>query len=266
MDFELFKEIIGECKRYKRLKMMNFHKDGESLLHPQIYDMIRHAKENKIAEILHMNTNGLLLDESHYEDFFNSGIDDVTISIDASRDATFKKLKGVDALEKIESNIEGLFRYRKEKKYAKPFIRVKIMEFSDVASGEINEFIDRWKGIADDVQVTGIHDWSGAIKGLKVTDETKPNRYPCILLWYALAVNWDGKVSACNVDWDLSALVGDLSKNTLHEIWRGDRIKQLRRAEVLGTKRPARVCEKCVVWAGGDDMTDWFLQNKEFYI
>jgi radical SAM protein with 4Fe4S-binding SPASM domain len=227
--------------------------------------MIKYADESGIAETLHMNTNGLLLDQKHWEVFLNSGIDDVTISIDAARAGTFKKLKGADLLAKIESNIRGLLSYKKEKGLSRPFIRVKIMEFADVTSSEINEFMDKWQGLADNVQVTGIHHWSGAIKEVKVTDEVKLQRYPCVLLWYMLAVNWSGKVSACNVDWDLSAVVGDVSKNTLHDIWNGAEIKRLRRAEVSGEEKPAKVCKECIVWAGGADLTQWFTQRKEFY-
>lgn len=265
MDFDLFRKIIDECKTHRKLKMINFHKDGESLLHPRIYDMIKYAKLADVAEVLHINTNGTTLDEKNATDFLASGIDDVTVSIDAARKSTFKKIKGADLLEKVEANMKKLFSLKKRMALEKPFVRVKIMEFDDVSREEVDEFIERWKGIADDVQVTGVHNWSGAIKGLKVTDEVKRKRYPCVLLWYMLAVNWDGKVSACNVDWDMSALVGDLAKETLREIWNGKRLKELRSAELGGNHKLAKVCDECAVWAGGEDMTGWLKGKKEFY-
>jgi len=253
MDFGLFKKIIDECKGHRKLKMINFHKDGESLLHPKIYEMIRYAADKKAAEILHINTNALTLNEDNCRRFLLSGIDDVTISIDAARPRTFYKIKGADLLAKVEANVETLMKTKQSLGLAKPFIRVKIMEFEDIESREIEEFICRWKGCVDDVQVTGVHNWSGAIEELKVTDEVRENRYPCVLLWYLLAVNWDGKVSACNVDWDLSAMVGSMEEETLHGIWNGEKIKGLRKAEIAGIHDLAEVCKKCVVWAGGED-------------
>jgi len=265
MDFSLYERIISECAAHKKLKMINFHKDGEPLIHPRIFEMIRFAARKDVAEVLHLNTNGLFLDEPSSREFLGSGIDDVTVSVDASRRETFKKIKGADLLEKVEENVERLFRLKRELRLERPFIRVKIMEYEDTRGPEIKEFISRWKGIADDVQVTGVHNWSGAIDGLKVTDEVREKRYPCVLLWYMLAVNWDGRVSACNVDWDLSAAVGDLKEKTLGEIWNGTQIKRLRKAELAGRHDSAGVCRDCVVWAGGEDMTDWLGQKKEFY-
>lgn len=265
MDFELFKKIINECGKHRKLKMINFHKDGESLLHPRIFDMIRYASEKDVAEALHINTNGVLLTGERAEDFLRSGIDDITVSVDAAREGTFTKIKGADLLERVESNVEELIKLRKKLGLEKPFIRVKIMEFEDTLGKEINEFIRRWDGIVDDVQVTGVHNWSGSIKGLDITDESTEKRYPCILLWYMIAINWSGVVSACNVDWNLSAVIGDVTKETISKIWSGNKLKDLRKAELNGIHTQAQVCKECVVWAGGEDMTDWLLLKKEFY-
>ena len=69
------------------------------------------------------------------------------------------------------------------------------MEFADVDKEEINLFREKWQGVADEVQVTGVHSWSGEINGLEVTDEQSVERYPCALLWYMLAINSNGKVA-----------------------------------------------------------------------
>ena len=53
MEFKLYKKIINECSNHQKLLMLNFHKDGESLLHPRIYDMIRYAKIMDVAETIH---------------------------------------------------------------------------------------------------------------------------------------------------------------------------------------------------------------------
>ena len=44
IDFNLAKKIIDEAASYPRLTMLNFHKDGEFLLHPQIDAMIKYAE------------------------------------------------------------------------------------------------------------------------------------------------------------------------------------------------------------------------------
>ena len=98
-----------------------------------------------------------------------------------------------------------------------------------------------------------------------MTDETSPHRYPCILMWYMLAVNWDGQVSICSVDWNNTTVVGDINLDTLNEIWNGHRMKAARLSQLEGRWGYLPVCEKCVVWAGGKDETEWLKHKKKFY-
>ena len=172
MDFELYTRIIDQCLEHKQLRMLNFHKDGEPLLHPKLFEMIKYAKDSNAAKILHLNTNAVCLEGDNIERFLISGIDDVTISLDAYYPETFEKIKGRALLGKVENTVVNLFRTRDRLKLEKPFIRIKIMEFEDTY-GEIEDFIKKWQDIADDIQVTGLHDWSGSIEDVEVTDENQ---------------------------------------------------------------------------------------------
>ena len=116
----------------------------------------------------------------------------------------------------------------------------------------------------DEVQVTGIHNWSGAIKNIEVTDEVSDIRTPCILLWYALVINWTGEVSICSVDWNSSALVGDVKQNSINEIWKSNILREVRRAELEGRHDFFKVCERCINWVAEEDLTDYFRERKEF--
>lgn len=262
MNFDIFKEIIDECSEHRQLHMLNLHKDGESFLHPRIFDMIRYAKNSKCAGTIHVNTNGTLLDRYEPKMVLESGLDDITISIDALLPETYARIKRADSLDAVVANTLSLLQAKFQMKIRRPRIRVKIMEFIDTKD-EIGSFVEFWKDKADEVQVTGAHDWSGAIDGLHVTDECPDVRWPCSLLWYTLAVNWDGQVSICNLDWDLSGAVGNVLYDNIESIWRGQKIRVIRRAALEGKYEPA-VCGKCVVWAGGEDMTEWLREQKEY--
>ncbi len=264
MTMGLFKKIVDEASQYRKLRMLNLHKDGESLLHPQLAEMIRYAKEKDISKVIHLNTNGTLLTAKRAEEIIQSGIDDITISLDAFSKETYRKIKRSGGFETLEKRIVGFFELREKMRYKMPFVRVKIMEFRDTA-GEIGDFVRKWTPIADEVQVSGVHNWSGAIEELKVTDEHPPKRYPCPLMWYMLAVNWDGQVSICSVDWNNTTVVGDVNLNTLHEIWIGDRMKAARLSHMEGRWGYLPVCEECVVWGSGQDDTEWLKSKREFY-
>lgn len=266
IDFKLYARLIDECLKYKKLRMLNFHKDGESLLHPRIFEMIRYAKDKNVARICHINTNAVCLEGKNIEKFLLSGIDDVTISIDACHEKTFEKIKGYPLLKRVEENVINLFKKRTELKLREPFIRVKIMEYEDTYGGEVESFIKKWQGIADDVQVTGLHSWGGVIKEVEATDEVsvKNKRYPCALLWYMMAVNWNGAVSICNIDWNLSGVVGDANTESLHDIWNGAKFKNIRKRSLVGGHQELGICKECVVRAGANNLADWAFTKKEF--
>lgn len=264
MDMNIYRSIIDQAASCGPLIMLNLHKDGEPLLHPALPEMVRYAKEKKAFHTIHLNTNGLLLASSRARDLLAAGIDDITISIDAARADTFLKFKGINALKKLEEDIQQFYRWRDEMN-ASTFIRVKIMEFDAISQKEIQEFIQKWQPIADQVQVTGVHSWSGAINNLAVTDEKSQRRYPCGLLWFMLAVNADGQVSVCNVDWDRSGVVGDIYRQSISEIWNGKAMKAVRRNHLHGCWNNPKVCEDCVVWVSVGDMSDFFRERKEFW-
>ena len=50
----------------------------------------------------------------------------------------------------------------------------------------------------------------------------------CTYIFYALAVNADGTVSACCPDWDQKLLVGDLHRQSLWDIWHSQALHRLR--------------------------------------
>ena len=261
LSIEKFKQVVKQIDSNK-LIMLNLHKDGEPLLHKDLPKMVEYVKQKGAAQTIHLNTNGILINSKTGRGIIEREIDDITISIDAAREETYYRFKRIKGLEKLEENIKKVVDYR-EKIGSKTNIRVKIMEFDDIESEEIELFHEKWSGIADEVQVTGVHSWSGAID-VKVTDEQTDERYPCSLLWYTLAVNSNGKVSICNVDWDYSGVVGDINNQSIHEIWNGKPLKNIRNAQLNGVWDCPKVCKDCVVWVSVGNIRQFLISKNEF--
>ncbi|EKD28527.1 MAG: molybdopterin cofactor synthesis protein MoaA [uncultured bacterium] len=266
MNWELFKNIIDEASKYEQLIMLNFHKDGEPFLHPKIIDMICYAKDKNVARIIHLNTNALCWNERLIDEILDSGLDDITVSLDAARTDTYMKHKGMNLLDKVEGNVRLFFERRNKLGLKHPFCRVKIMEFDKIQDNEIKEFHDKWNNISDGVQVTGIHNWSGAIKNLNSTDESSKTRFPCLILWYSLVVNWNGEVTVCSVDWDTEIKIGNVNNQSLHKIWNSDELKLVRGYHIKKDFNHYPICKDCVVWVSIGDMTEWLKENNQFYI
>jgi MoaA/NifB/PqqE/SkfB family radical SAM enzyme len=265
IELNTFKKIIDEATEYHPLFMLNLHKDGEPLLHDELPEMVAYARKKDVAGTIHLNTNGMRLGGSMGQRLLESGIDDITISVDAAYPETYRQLKRSRHFDTLIKNIESFIEHR-DRVNSETTIRVKIMEFDAVAGAEIDAFHDQWTGIADEVQVTGVHNWSGAISGLRVTDETSSERYPCALLWYALAVNSNGDVSICNVDWDYSGVVGSVHQKSLHAIWNDLPLRKIRRAHLDAHWDYVPVCDSCVVWTSVGNLKSYLQTRVEFIV
>ena len=76
MEFSLFRKIIDEAKDF--VFDINLHHSGESLLHPDIIEMIRYAKQAGIYTRMH--TNATKLDEKKAQGILDAGLDFLSFS------------------------------------------------------------------------------------------------------------------------------------------------------------------------------------------
>ncbi|MCX7970684.1 MAG: radical SAM protein [Negativicutes bacterium] len=250
LDMAVYRRLVTEAAGQRPLIMLNLHKDGEPLLHPGLPQFVNLAKKHLPATTVHLNTNGVLLTGELGRMLLAAGLDDMTVSIDAARADTYRRLKGEDLLAVVEKNVER-FVVERDRQAAGCTVRVKITDRL-VSEEEIGWFVDRWQGVADQVQIGGLHSWAGAIEGIDESYAGDGQRYPCPLLYYALAVNADGTVSTCNVDWNRENVVGDLAVQTIGQIWQKSLfLAEIRRRHEQGRWRELSVCQRCNFWRGG---------------
>ena len=237
MDFELFKKIIDECKG-RRVRKIHLHKDGESLLHPTLPEFVKYAKDANAAEMLSLTTNGTLLNQELAGKLIEAGLDEVSISIDAVNPDTYKKIKGRPMYEIVERNCANLVRMNK----TFPHISVRFIRMRENENEE-QEFYGKWASVT---QVMSSHywDWGGSVEDMSV-DGLKTLELPCEKLWRSMAVNWDGRVSICHVDWDCKGIIGNLSEESLYEIWHGPELRKVREIHLDLKAHTLPVCANC---------------------
>ena len=245
MDFELYKNIIDESLKFGKRTTIFFHKDGEPLLHPRLPEMIEYAVNKKAAYQTHLSTNAILLEGKMMEDILKSGIDSIIINVDAATEETYRKIKRVPGFDKVEENIKNFIETKKKLNLAKPLIRVKLIPLEENL-GEVEAFKKRWNRLADEVVISREFSWPGFMR--KENDApgyTSNGRYPCISLWLALAINWDGTVSVCCIDFYHRGILGNLRESTINEIWKGEKLKAIRVAHLDGKFNSVSVCSDC---------------------
>jgi len=136
-------------------------------------------------------------------------------------------------------------------------IHVKIND-TGLTNAEKKKFIRDFTGISDSMAINRLNGWNNAF-GYDFTlgadsrevsrKETIPpvnkERKVCPYPFYSMAVNFNGRVSACCADWSLGVIIGDAGKTHLSDIWNGAALNRLRILHLKGMRREVAVCSEC---------------------
>lgn len=242
MDFTLFKKIIDEASTF--VIDANLLHRGESLLHPNIIQMTKYAREKKLITKLH--TNGTLLDEEMSNNIIESGLEYLTFSFDGYDKDTYESIRIKGNFEETTSNIIRFLRIKKELNNKRPFTTLELINFPNSNKKKDllkrKDFLNRFNGLPlDKVKIKKMHNWAGRIP----KNQSLKAFSPCTFPWYALAIFWDGSVLPCPQDFFGSYVLGNVQNSSLAEIWNNEKILDLR--DKMGRRdiSDLRTCEDC---------------------
>jgi len=238
MDFDLFKKAIDEGSE-NGLCSTKLHYRGEPLLHPQIVDMVRYAKEKGVIEVM-FNTNATLLTEEKARGFIEAGLDKMICSIDGCTKDVYESVRTGAKFEDVLENIKRLQRLKSEMGSETPYVRVQMVDTPKNHS-QIDEYVKFWGGIADQIAIEDMNDY-----------HEKPDKEPlvssefeCSQLWQRLFVLWNGDIILCCCDHYSKMVLGNISKNTISEIWKSDKLQKLRQLHMDGESHKIPLCAQC---------------------
>ncbi len=223
---------------------------GETMLHPRWAELVGRAAARGVRPIV-MLTNATLLGEANVAKMLELAVDILVVSIDGVNPETYAGIRIGGRLEKVEANMLRLLEARGAS--GSPKLVLRIIRMQDTAD-EIDEFFSRWRprlGPDDEIHINEYNDWAGKVDDLSVEGvrSAEPDRAPCRMLWRNLSVHADGKVSACCLDSEDELVVGDLTTGeTLHSVWRGERLARLRRIHLEGRFEELPICARCTSW------------------
>lgn len=262
MDFELYKKIINDvCEFKKPIKVLRLYKDGEPLLNPRFAEMVRYAKAKKCAERIDTTTNASLLNPKINLEIIKAGLDRINISIEGVNEnqySEFSKYK-ID-FDKLVANIRHLYENRGNceiiikipgdglsEEDKKKFYEI----FGDIADGVyIEHIMSCWpefelRGVEVNQKV-GIY--GQAIKEVQV----------CPYVFYSFSINSDGSVSACFLDWSRKLIIGDVKKESIKDIWNGEKLLSYQKMFLEKKRKQHPICGNCGQMSHGlpDDIDD----------
>jgi len=247
MKFPLFRKIVDEARVFAIDVFLCLW--GEPLLHPQIFDMIKYAKDAGLNTI--MSTNATRLDHGNRVKLLKSELDSLILSLDGARKQTYEAIRRGAKFEEVVDNIRSFLEMRRRLRAKRPRTALQIIRMR-ATEKEIVPFIQRFRNLpVDEIRVQRFDTCAGhpLIRGLGSNKLRGTGiRGPCGALWHTLTVYWDGRTVPCCRDFDARCVTGNASTEGLLDIWNGQRMQTLRQAHISRRYQSIQLCGECTDW------------------
>ena len=269
MSFELFCKIVDDAQGFgTKLKKMLLYKDGEPFLNKNLERMIAYAKSRGISESVEVTSNGALMTPQRATGIIEAGLDAIRISVEHVHDEGYRKItQGFSDYATIVKNIKFLYEEKKRRK-SPIIVRAKIIDVG-LTADEKKKFLDDFSPITDLAYFESLTGWNdmktndfmmgmseSITTGIDGVSPLKRDRVVCPMPFKTLAINPNGSVALCSVDWNHKTVVGDVSKENLVDIWNGERLRQFRLMHLKGRRKELEACANCQYVLGTNPLND----------
>ena len=250
MPLPFFRSIIDQIRDSgHKLRLLSLYKDGEPLVHPDFPEMVRYAADSGICDRIWTKTNGALLNPELNSRLVDCGLTWIGISVEAVTAEKYREVCGAQLdYDRFRANIEDLYRRKSRDLH----IYIKIAD-TNLSESEKQKFYDDFGPICDSYAIEKLMGWSySSVKDF--TLGTNPDTYDgmpftekdvCPYPFYVMAVNFNGTVSLCGNDWSHATAVGDLTRESLMEVWQGEKLYQFRKMLLEGRRGENKACGDC---------------------
>jgi radical SAM protein with 4Fe4S-binding SPASM domain len=255
MSFELYKKIIDDIYEFEKpIKVLRLYKDGEPLLNPRFADMVKYAKDSGCCEKIDTTTNGSCLNPKRNIEIIEAGLDKINISIEGINEKQYFDFSGyrID-FENFVSNIEHFYNNRKQ---CEMFIKI---NGDNMSEEDKDKFFNIFGDITDGIAIEHtMNCWNNfEMKGMKQNEKVGVYGQPikevkvCPYIFYSFSINSDGRVSICFLDWNMKQIIGDVKKQSLKDIWNGDRLHEYRMDFLNYKRKEYPICKNCAQLSHG---------------
>ena len=244
IDDSLYKKIITECAIYKPGIALSWV--GEPTLDPGLIDKIKFAKQSGIQSV-ELYTNGSLMNEALSEQIILSGLDCIMFSVDGLTKPTYELIrKGLD-FNLVIGNINAFIKLRNNVGCKCPKININFLK-TRFNINEYDGFIKAWKGKVDNIFCWPLAENYSEYGVFNDGERFYKRRLPCFLLWRHMSIYVNGRVGLCGCFAKEEVIMGDVSKQSLKDVWNSDMFKQYRRSNSELSFNELGVCDRCSVW------------------
>ncbi len=263
MPLERFKKIIQQLKEWEgeKLKVLKLSLYGEPLVNPDFSEMLRIAREADIADRIETTSNVSLLTPAVAEKMVEYQLDYLRVSIysadtDRHREITSSPITP----EQIHHNLAVLQEIKRKLGSERPFVSPKMLDTFDEKQNQAFKLM--YQDVADELYLDKPHNWIKTgeesfvdrIYGAdteKAAADFKRNssaKIACPMVFTTMAVRCNGDVSPCCVDYIGGTNLGNMEKNSLHDIWNSSEWLDFQIMQLENRKHENSSCCSCDIY------------------
>ena len=235
MDWDLYKKIIDEIGG--KVTALRLSLRGEATLHTKFIEAIKYAKDSGIKEVS-LLTHGGKLTLPYFKKMVDAGVDWITISADGVG-ATYEEVRKPLKFNDLMMKIKAIKQYKEEHQLKRPVI--KVQGVWPAVAVDPNAYYDTFEPHVDLVAFNPLIDYLSNDKHIEYLEN-----FTCPQQYQRLVIGADGLVMKCSNDEENREVIGDIKKETVHQVWHGEKMQAVREMhkQSRGFMQSA-VCRKC---------------------
>lgn len=244
MDEDLYRSLIDQClalgiRRYS-LYLMN-----EPLLDRQLPERIAYlSARKKKPQYSKVTSHGGLLTARMAKGLLDSGLDKLKISVQSLNPDTYWKIMRLP-LDQTLRNIHRLLELKAQGHYKLPRLQI-VMVDSSLTHAEISSNQHYWQQRGIELYVEPVENRANQkhIRQTALGTENLRSFTWCRRLMEQIYVLYDGRLVQCCADWEQRSIMGDLTQESLADIWYGAHYRDYCERFATGEIR-GMICEEC---------------------
>ncbi|CAB1065237.1 hypothetical protein D1BOALGB6SA_10034 [Olavius sp. associated proteobacterium Delta 1] len=244
MDWDLYRSIVDQSialgiRRYS-VYLMNEPMLDRELPKRVAYVSARITKPQYVK----VTSHGGLLTERMARGLLDSGLNKLKISVQSLNPKTYNDIMGLE-LSKTLSNIDRLLSLKQQGGYKLPRLEI-VMVDSIQTHNEIPEIKRYWRERDIKLYIEPVENRADqqSIRDSAIGARQLKTFSWCRRLMEQIYILYDGQMLQCCADWEQRSVMGDLTRESLADIWHGERYSDYRRRFAAGDVK-GMICGCC---------------------
>jgi MoaA/NifB/PqqE/SkfB family radical SAM enzyme len=230
MPMDLFRNIIDQLAETHPRRIL-LYLQNEPLSDKRMPEFVAYTAKAIPSTTTLITTNGTYLSEDRAEALIDAGLKRLKVSLQSLDNEKNRQIMGYEA-DRVIENVIGVRKVMRRKRVREKDFDLRVsMVVTKVNEPEIEDARRFWRRHGVRLVTSALENRGGNIGGApdmnvgemrSMGDCVRPSRDMCVL--------YNGQVVLCCVDWHRTVVLGDLTQESVREVWNGPKVRQIRDA------------------------------------